>query len=517
MASIHWHEWDDAAFARARAEDKCIVLFLAAFWNPVARRMERDTWSDPEVARLMESDYVGMRVDADRRPDVHERYAPGTLPTTAFLDPSGALLYAAGALESQDLKPLLIQLKSSYVAHRESLAEAIRERDAKVEQVMKGRYVFRGGIGASAFEKTLRGILATYDSIHAGFGSGAKMPLAPSLRVLLLAECERANPDIRRALERTLDAMMNRGMADAVEGGFFNGCAQRHWSQPNFEKLPEVNAELLGVYLDAGLVLEAPRFLEAARRTASWIVSVLFDPERGAFRGSQAADEAYYLQPIEERAKRPRPPVDVTVFTDRSAKVASALARASTVLADPALLDVARQGLHYVLNEHRDPERGLAHASGGGYGLLRDRVALGSALLDLAEHTGDLRYLAEGERQGDRLVARYWDAEERGLLDRCPGEEELGELSRRRSHPSETAQAAMFLLRLAAHTGEKRYRTDAVRLLRALPDFAPDWGHFTAEVALVADFAERGPTFVARERQAAYVPRKVTLLSQNPL
>jgi uncharacterized protein YyaL (SSP411 family) len=127
--------------------------------------------------------------------------------------------------------------------------------------------------------------------------------------------------------------------------------------------------------------------------------------------------------------------------------------------------------LNYVQKAQPD-----AHCEGGSVGLLRDRVALGHALLDFEDIPG-------AERIGSRLVGDYWSAEEQGLLDRRPGVEELGELSRKRSDPAETGDGARFLLRLAAAANEPRYRADAERILRGFPDFAPDWGHATAEIA----------------------------------
>jgi uncharacterized protein YyaL (SSP411 family) len=117
-----------------------------------------------------------------------------------------------------------------------------------------------------------------------------------------------------------------------------------------------------------------------------------------------------------------------------------------------------------------------SHCDGGSTGLLRDRVALGHALLDDGRN-------AEAERLGSRLVEDYWSEEERGLLDRRPKVEELGELSRPRSDPGETGEGARFLLRLSKALNEPRYRADAERILRGFPDFAPDWGHSTAEIA----------------------------------
>jgi len=179
---------------------------------------------------------------------------------------------------------------------------------------------------------------------------------------------------------------------------------------------------------------------------------------RRAFMGSVAADEEYYSRDAAERAKIAKPVIDRNRYTDRSAPAAAALRSVKPI----PIANLAHPG--------------EAHCEGGSVGLLRDRVALGHALLDFDN-------VPAAERLGGDLLAVYWSSEERGLLDRRPGVEELGELSRKRSDPAETGSGARFLLRLAKAAKEPRYRADAERIFRGLPDFGLDWGHTTVEIA----------------------------------
>jgi uncharacterized protein YyaL (SSP411 family) len=424
--------------------------------------MEREAYADPEVARLVEAGYVAVRVDADRRPDINDRYSPGAVPATAFLDPDGVLLYATTYLDADELKRLLVEFSTRYEANRGQVAEAVRGRDAKIAQILRARYAGPGIAIEEMVPRTLEGILADFDPIHGGFGRGAKLPLPASL--LFLAETLHAGGDPRAkpVLEKSLDAIW-RGLWDPIDGGFFAGCAGDGWTRPSTEKLLDVNAGLMPALLKAGRH-------DRALATAQWIVNTLYDSDRRAFMGSQAADEEYYSRDAAERAKMAKPEIDRTVYTDRSALASSAF----LATGDPTLADAPTRALGHVLGRQRD-----AHYEGGGIGLLRDRVALGHALLDIGT-------VLEAERLGADLFAEHGSAEERGLLDRRPGVEELGELSRKRSDPGETGSGARFLLRLAKAVGEPRYRADAARILRGVPDFGPDWGHATAEIARAA-------------------------------
>jgi uncharacterized protein YyaL (SSP411 family) len=313
-------------------------------------------------------------------------------------------------------------------------------------------------LGRDIVTRTLGGILADIDPIHGGFGRGAKLPVPSSLR--LLAESVDDDPRIRPALTRVLDDLMTKGMADRIEGGFFAGCAGEGWTRPSTEKLLDVNARLAHAFFAGGRALGEERFVAKGRETAAWIRSTLGD---GLF-GSQSADEEYHSRDAAGRSKLARPGVDRTTFTDRSAQAASLFFALGDGAAATRILDALRPG------------QGETHCEGGSVGLLRDRVALGHAFLDAG-------WTADAERIGSRLVADYGSAEEQGLLDRRPGVEELGELVMQRTDPGETGDGARFLLRLAKAVNEPRYRADAERVLRGLPDFTPDWGHPTADIA----------------------------------
>src|SRR6266511_3878166 len=86
---IRWEDWSAAAFARARAEGKPVLLSLTATWCHACHRMDDETWSDPGVAAAVERAAVPVRVDADARPDVYARFHLGGLPTTALLTANG--------------------------------------------------------------------------------------------------------------------------------------------------------------------------------------------------------------------------------------------------------------------------------------------------------------------------------------------------------------------------------------------------------------------------------------------
>jgi uncharacterized protein YyaL (SSP411 family) len=244
----------------------------------------------------------------------------------------------------------------------------------------------------------------------------------------------------------------------------------------------------------------------------------LFDPERGVFRGSQAGDEDYYLVPASERARGAAPPVDPTIYTPTCSSMVSAFLRAAQVLGVREFEEAALRCLEFLLGECVRPE-GVAHYHDGGprvFGLARDRIALGTALLDAYDHTGDERYLRAAGESGLALLSRFWSDSERGIVDRLPEPSDRGELARPRRSIDENGKAAEVLARLWRRGAGDGFGEGAKRILLAWPDFLDGYGHFTADYAMAADWVIRAPVEIVvgapALRAAAlrpYVPRRV--------
>ncbi|MBI2931395.1 MAG: thioredoxin domain-containing protein [Planctomycetes bacterium] len=466
--TIQWLEWSDEAFRRAQKEDKPILLSLGAFWDPWSRLMERDTYADTDVAILINRDYVPVRVDVDRRPDIHDRYQTGGLPGTVFLTPQGDLLWGTGFMDASQMKQILARLREGFASQRSRLSEAIRERDAKIARVLAGRPADRAALGEEVLRRTVSGIMRTVDASNGGFGSAPKLPMIPSLRLLLRMGDEAS----RRILQKTLDAMMERGLHDAGEGGFHRACATEMWGASCTEKLAIDNAGHIRLYLEAGRALRDPRYLECARATATWAMKVLYDPARAAFGNSQAAN------------------VDRTLIAEANAEMAGAL----IATGDETFATAGRRAIETVLAECRDPERGLARYIDGeprGFGILRDHAAVARTLIDTYEFFADRRYLVEAERLLEFIWNRFWDEAEQGLLDRRPGFEELGELRLKRRNIDDNAIACQATLRWAAHSGDHRWHTKVERALASLPATGAEYGHPTAELAVAVEWLVR--------------------------
>ncbi len=515
---MRWLDWGPDAFKLAKKGDKPVLLAITSPYPSICRLMDRETWSDADVAKFAEAEYVCVRVDADRFPDVNERYNCGALPSTVFLTPEGDLLWGATFIPPDDMRVTLARLKAGFETNRAKLAEAIKERDTRVTRAQLGVYDNPPEMSQEILRRTLRGIVGMYDPLFGGFGKAPKFPLAGSLAALLQAFSESGGGEFEGILLKTLDVIGDRGLFDPVEAGFFACSRSEAWTQPETEKLLADQAALIRIYLDAGQIFESPGYLAKGTATIDYVRRRLFDAERGLFLAGQAADPEYYIVDAAARAKRAAPEVPAAAYVDGGALMVSTLLRAAVILPDDDLGASAVKSLQVLLGEGRDPKGGMAHTLVGEprvAGLLRDQVCVAAALLDAYEWAADDRFYAEAERLLDFTMDRFWDKRDGGLLDRITGRDELGELSKRRRRIGEAALAARSLARLGRHD-------EAKRVLTSFPDYREDYGHHSAEYAIAVDSLVGATTTITLEfpssdaalpamRTAAlqlYVPRR---------
>jgi uncharacterized protein len=293
---VDWHAWGDEALARAREEDKPILVsigYAACHWCHV---MERESFEDPEVAALMNEHFVPIKVDREERPDVDALYMDavqamtghGGWPLNAFLTPDGVPFYAGTYFPPEPRHGL-----PSFRQVLSGVATAWRDQRAEIEQA--GRTIVprlagaaqltapESEIDAAALETAVATLRRGYDWEHGGFSARApKFPLASVLEFLL------ARGERETALH-TLRAMASGGMYDQVGGGFSRYSVDARWIVPHFEKMLYDNALLARVYLHAWLVSGEAFFARVCTETLDWALRELRQ-EEGGFASALDAD-----------------------------------------------------------------------------------------------------------------------------------------------------------------------------------------------------------------------------------
>jgi len=314
---VDWMEWGEAAFARASSEDKPILLDIGAVWCHWCHVMDRESYENPVTARIINENFVAVKVDRDERPDVDTRYqaaisaisGQGGWPLTAFLTPEGKPYFGGTYFPPEDR-----QGRPGFQRVLLTMAEAFRNRRIEVDEsavsVMdaiehnEAFAGYSGEVGRELVEKIVLAILNAADLRHGGFGAQPKFPHSSALDLLL--EVAQQNPGAaqvrigrdtvalpeaaRRVVIATLKKMAQGGVYDQLAGGFHRYSVDEHWVVPHFEKLAYDNSELLKNYVHAYQAFGDESFAEVARDIVRWMDEWLTDREHGGFYASQDAD-----------------------------------------------------------------------------------------------------------------------------------------------------------------------------------------------------------------------------------
>jgi hypothetical protein len=480
--SIPWLEWGADAFAQAAADERPVLLAIGAAWCRWTEEMDRVSYRDPTVVRLITERFVPVRIDADRRPDVSERYTLGGWPTTAFLSPAGEMLGGGTYLEPEQLIVVLEQVAEAFASRRVEIdtgvVEPAREQDAGTDLGTSAP-----GMDADAGRWLDEQLLGRFDHTWGGFGSDTKQVHADALAAALVRGRDTVNPDLTRIATETLDAMAGRGLWDTVEGGFYRYCERRDWSEPHVEKVLTVNARLLELYLAASRLLARPDYAGQAAAIIRFVSETFADPD-GGFYASQRADPGYIaLTSLEARRSGEAPPIDRTVYTEATAAMASAYVLGASVLGDSSLLEFAATSVDRVVLATYERGGGVGHNATGApvpRGLLTDQVTISAALLDLYDATGQEAYLDMPQELMTYCEHLMWD-ERAGFRDRArtslEGHDAPVGLLREPHRPlGLNCRAASVLARLGVRTDEPRYRDRAVRTLTSQTPVYRDHG-----------------------------------------
>ncbi len=298
---VQWREWSDGAFEEARRQDKPILLDIGAVWCHWCHVMDRESYENPEVARLINEHYVAVKVDRDERPDIDARYqtavsaltGQGGWPLTAFLTPEGKPFYGGTYFPPDDqygrpgMRRILEAVAHSYKAEREKILESAENISAALGGLE--RFEKSADPGREILDSLLENITQMYDPHYGGFGNAPKFPHPGALDLLLDAYLETRRERLLDMVVTTLERMGRGGVYDQLAGGFHRYAVDERWTVPHFEKMSYDNAGLLGNYLRAYQISGNALFREMALGILSFVENVLSHPE-GGFHASQDAD-----------------------------------------------------------------------------------------------------------------------------------------------------------------------------------------------------------------------------------
>jgi len=509
---VDWQPWDDEALRRAHEDDKPILLsigYAACHWCHV---MERESFEDPLTARVMNDNFVCIKVDREERPDLDSVYMDavvaltghGGWPMTVFLQPSGEPFFGGTYFPPEprhglpSFKQVLIAVAEAWRDRREEVGNSGRQL---VEHIQAGARVpaSREPLTSDVLQTAQLHLRDGFDAQWGGWGRAPKFPPAPVLEFLL----RRGDEELTR---RTLDGMALGGMHDLVGGGFHRYSVDASWLVPHFEKMLYDNALLASVYHHAWRRLGDERYRLIAERTVDYVLRELaldgggfasaqdadtdgvegltftwapgegapeelfepFEHDRFVLRGE--LDDETRTRLLEIREQRAQPLRDDKAIASWNGLMLAALAQTGRVepgtrLAEFLLGPISRADGRL----HRTYRDGVAK----GTGYLEDYADVAYGLMELHVATGDPRWLREAHRLAMLAVVLFAD-EEGGGFFQTPADGEL--LVARKKElddhptPSGNAMIAYVLLRLARIWADDELERRAVSVLSLVRD-----------------------------------------------
>ena len=497
---IDWRPWGRAAFDRAQADDKPVLLSIAAPWCHWCHVMDETTYSDPDVQALLARSFVAVRADNDHRPDLNARYNVGGWPTTAFLTPHGGLIGGATYLPPDQFLAMLAELAAAYRADKPRLYTQSRELWQRRRE--QARRIAAGPEVESALtDRVSRIVAGSYDAANGGFGSEPKFP-NPSIARFILHQCRvSGEPFYAAMLHKTLDAMADSAMFDAVDGGFFRYSAAANWSQPQREKLLEDNVQLSRLYLDAAIILDNPGYREIAGKTIAFLLNHLHDAPRQGFRGSQGAHSDYFALDADRRAAALAPPADPSCYTGPGALTAAALIDAAWKLGRPELTAIGLGVLERIdqLAQSGNFSHVYPDDNGNAPAFLADWAGLLAGLMQAHAATAEPHYLDRAVAVAAEMVARFFDETGGGFFDIEADANAVGHLQVREKPMPENMLAVQSLLRLHHATRNNDYRQICEATLSAFAAVFREQGEFAADFGLAVSLFANPPVEVTVE------------------
>jgi uncharacterized protein YyaL (SSP411 family) len=363
---VDWYAWGDAAFERARLEDKPIFLSIGYSTCHWCHVMEHESFENEEIARLLNAGFVSIKVDREERPDVDRVYmsfvqsttGSGGWPMTVFLTPElkpfygGTYFPPTSRWGRPGFSDLLAELARVWKDDRPRVEGAATELLERLKLVTgTGGHAHAGGGVASAdsLDAAVEQYARAFDARRGGFGDAPKFP-RPSELLFLLREYARrvAGGDLAerplRMVTETLRAMAMGGMRDHIGGGFHRYSVDGDWRVPHFEKMLYDQAQLVLAYLEAAQATGDDFYATVAEDTLAYVMRDLTDAE-GGFYSAEDADSI----PPDERDQPTAHKTEGAFYIWSDAEIGA-------LLGDDAMIARRRFGIEPNGNAPQDPQ-----------------------------------------------------------------------------------------------------------------------------------------------------------------
>ncbi len=302
---VDWYPWGEEALARAKAENKPILLsigYSACHWCHV---MERESFENHETATLMNDNFINIKVDREERPDLDDIYQKavqvfigrgGGWPLTAFLTPEQEPFYGGTyfppvpRFKMPAFPELLVGIAEAYRDKQADVRQNIQQVTAALRRIGTPQ-LSDGPLDSALIDDAVKGFASFYEPVDGGFGAGPKFPTAQPFQ-LLLRHYHRTQTETSRDMTlHSIRKIAAGGVYDHLGGGFHRYSVDSKWLVPHFEKMLYDNAQLIRLYLDGWRLTQSFRFRQVVEETLEYIHREMISPEGGFYTAQDADSE----------------------------------------------------------------------------------------------------------------------------------------------------------------------------------------------------------------------------------
>ncbi|MEE9326798.1 MAG: DUF255 domain-containing protein [Cocleimonas sp.] len=383
---IEWQEWSSESFAKAKKENKLVIMDLEAVWCHWCHVMDAKTYHDPNVAALINKHFVPIRVDQDAHPDISNRYEDYGWPATVIFNADGTeIIKKRGYIGPKFMGWFLeaVIAEPNPEAHENKNIIINAGKDAFLSKEQKK-------LLNSRFE-------AIYDKNYKGWGRRQKFVHSDSIEYAMLRATKGSKLHEQMAKD-TLDAA--RQLIDPEWGGVYQYSDEANWKSPHFEKVMLIQTDSLRLYALAFKLWGRVKDLESANQIYAYLINMLQSPQ-GSFYTSQDADlnaeidgHEYFKLKNEKRRKLGIPRIDKNIYARENGWVINALISMHQATNEKKYLTQSISTADWILQNRSLKSGGFFHHKNNKESLyLADTLAMGQAFVSLYEMTKDMKWL----------------------------------------------------------------------------------------------------------------------------